>query len=565
MDSVRITDHRILVLVLVTLLVVSGTASVVGFAASAGSADQTTPQQSHAGNLSNPSALADANATFLGNATNETAGYDVASGDVNNDSHRDVLIAAPAAENESNRSTGTVYLFYGPIDERELDVDEADVTFSGVPGDDTGWDIATGNLTGNGYNDIVIGAPRSDRGGAESGAVYIVEGDDHLPEYVNLSTDADAVYYGPDSSDRAGHSVATVAMNDSDGVSAESDGYDVKTDRRVSEDPDALLVGAPYNDSTADRSGAVYLVSNVTLGEHSLNDTAAVTYLGVGEGDRAGWDVGEAGDVNSDGRSEIIVGAPFNGTNGTEYGAAYVLPTEFDEWSNAEESADANEPISVSEGLTLEGISDGDRAGFSVSMAGNTLADDWYTLERKAADERGGEVLIGAPYNDSVGNDSGAVYVVRPGKNLTGNASLADANVTLYGEAEDDRAGWNVAGGDELICNGYDDILVGAPFNSSSASDTGAAYVVTGGLEAGERNLTGADGKLEGENKSDRAGWAVAPVGDVTGDEKADVLVGAPLKDSPMTDAGAVYLVAGDCSVKPKDEDKDKDRDKDKD
>ena len=74
--------------------------------------------------------------------------------------------------------------------------------------------------------------------------------------------------------------------------------------------------------------------------------------------------------------------------------------------------------------------------------------------------------------------------------------------------------------------------------------DAGAAYVMFGPA-SGKVDLSFSDGKILGENDNDQLGSAVHAGGDVTGDDVADIIVGAPQFDSAGTDDGAAYMVPG--------------------
>src|SRR6185369_16180577 len=70
------------------------------------------------------------------------------------------------------------------------------------------------------------------------------------------------------------------------------------------------------------------------------------------------------------------------------------------------------------------------------------------------------------------------------------------------------------------------------------------AYLVLGPV-SGTLDLSLADAKLVGENRSDYAGDRIADAGDVDGDGHADLLVGSPQNDEGGFGAGAAYLVLG--------------------
>ncbi len=126
----------------------------------------------------------------------------------------------------------------------------------------------------------------------------------------------------------------------------------------------------------------------------------------------------------------------------------------------------------------------------------------------------------------------------------------ADADRQLVGETAGDTVGMRrgIASGD-VNADGYDDLLLGAYANDRGGSNGGAAYVVRGGPLVGVTDLSAADAIFTGEDASDCAGASVAIVGDVSGDGKDDMLVGAPYDNAGGTNSGIVYYVKGPGST----------------
>lgn len=115
------------------------------------------------------------------------------------------------------------------------------------------------------------------------------------------------------------------------------------------------------------------------------------------------------------------------------------------------------------------------------------------------------------------------------------------ASLTLVGGEDGDAVGWSVAGAGDLDGDGLDDLLVGAIRNDDAAADAGAVYVVLGGYEPyGVVALVSeATGTLEGEQAGDQLGRTLAPVGDLDGDESAELVVSTPRYDG---ERGSVYV-----------------------
>ncbi len=120
---------------------------------------------------------------------------------------------------------------------------------------------------------------------------------------------------------------------------------------------------------------------------------------------------------------------------------------------------------------------------------------------------------------------------------------LASSHSAFFGEADDDYAGCAVAGIGDFNGDSLDDLLIGASGEDSSASETGAAYLVLGSDTS--TAVMSAEVQYLGESLEDRAGSALAPAGDVNDDGFLDLLIGAPDADLGFVDAGVAYLVRG--------------------
>lgn len=536
----------VIVLVLLASTVAVGAAALIPGQSDDGSAAGAAQDSSDA----YPSTLnlSAANATLRGGAANDTAGWSVASaGDVNGDGVDDLIVGAPRT-GSAGPNTGAAYVVYGPANESSFDRSQnesslnrsqADVVLRGADSNDlAGWSVSTaGDVNGDGYADVVVGAPYNDSTAVNAGAAYVVYGNESMRATVNL-TDADAVLTGAGANDLAGYDVSSLRRTN---VSGGVDGTDANATNATA----AVLVGAPGTDGAdGNDTGAAYVVDGESVadgGEVTLSNATA-TFVGERAGSNAGWSVAAAGDVNNDSVAEVVVGAPlYNASAENESerrafaGAAYVVNGSSE---GTVSLADAN--------VTFVGKSEGDRAGYAVSTAGDVNDDGVW------------DVVVGAPYDDPLNRtDAGAAYVIYGDEDLDGESSLADADVGLTGAEAGDRAGWSVAGTGPrgVTCDGVADVLIGAPLNDSTDSNAGAAYLVAGNDSlSDEANLSTAATTFVGASAGDYAGYAV-DTGDFDGDGFGDVVVGAPLNDSlNRTDAGAAYVSVSGCdAVEPVD------------
>ncbi len=425
-------------------------------------------------------------------------------------------------------------------------------------GDCAGAALSSGDVDGDGLNDLLIGAWGADGGASASGAAYLLlaSGLTKKTGERDLST-AEAVLLGENGSDYAGASVA--ADGDADG-----DGYH------------DLLVGAWGHDGSGSAAGAAYLALGPISGSVSLTQAEA-QLLGEQTHDNAGSSLAWAGDLDGDGQHELLIGAP-GYPAGEDQGAAYLL---YGPQSGARELASddlllSGEQAARQLGQAVSGAGDTDGDGFDDLLVGAPGAGESGSLHgaaylllgpdgvgraelsgEGAGDGAGsavaaagdvdadgyGDLLVGAADEESGGSAAGAAYLLLGP--LSGSTDLAAAQAKLKGEADDDRAGCSVAGLGDIDGDGWDDIAVGAEQESATYSMAGATYLLLGPV-SGSLSLADAHGKLQGEAAGDRAGRAISPSGDLDADGFADFLVGATYEDAGGSSAGAAYLLLGE-------------------
>ncbi|MBT3223884.1 MAG: hypothetical protein HN348_32855 [Proteobacteria bacterium] len=249
-------------------------------------------------------AVADADTTLKGEAEGDYAGDAVAGGgDINGDGYDDILVGAKYHSDEA----GVAYLLLGSDDGLpDMELDEGEAVFEGeASGDRAGEAVAVvGDVNGDGFDDLAIGAPRADGQVKNAGAIYFLLGSAAGVPSMVLG-DADAIFTGEERGDRAGEAVAGAE-------DANNDGFD------------DLLVGAPeYKDGSW--AGAVYLLLGTSTGLTSMSLSDSQAKLTGEPRDYGGTSVAGAGDVNGDGYGDLLIGAPGESTVGEDAGAAFLV------------------------------------------------------------------------------------------------------------------------------------------------------------------------------------------------------------------------------------------------
>ncbi len=472
--------------------------------------------------------LTQANVRIDGAATNDFSGWSVADvGDVNGDGRPDITIGAPSAGNNARTDSGSTYVIYGQATPTTIDLNALGTAGyridGGATGDQSGVSVAgAGDVNGDGRPDIAIGAPSADNNNRPiSGSTYVIYGS-AAPTTIDLNALG-----------TAGYRIDGAATNDRSGSSVAGAG-DVNGDGRAD-----ITIGAPFADNNnRPSSGSTYVIygsaAPTTIDLNALG-TAGYRIDGAATGDFSGYSVAGWGDTNGDGRADLVIGAPVSGNNNrASSGSTYVIygsaaPTTID--LNALGTA----------GYRIDGAATNDRSGSSVAGAGDLNGDGRP------------DITIGAPSADNNNRaDSGSTYVIYGQATPTTidlNA-LGAAGYRIDGAATGDASGWSVAGVGDVNGDGRPDITIGAPSAGNNArANSGSTYVIYGQAAPTtiDLNALGAAGyRIDGAATGDASGWSVAGVGDVNGDGRADIAIGARgAGNIGRTDSGSTYLVYG--------------------
>ncbi len=374
---------------------------------------------------------------LVGNYTGDwTRGALVLPGDFNGDGVDDLIIGEPEG---GHTGAGGVYLVHGPVTgDLDLNSDAAGSIASESWSADIGTAVVTGDLDGDGWPDIAMGAPGEETDTYEGGRTYLFTrstlGAVEVDSY-------DDVIEGHENSGRSGETLALAGDLDGDGYNE-------------------LAVGVPGSDAAANRAGAVHLVrGGPSLGTMDLEDAWGVL-TGSVQGGWAGRGLASGGDIDGDGTGDLLVGSP-EADHGAMHEAGTVSVVLGDS------SLAGSHSLSTAAYATLVGQHSYE--GLGQTLAAGDWDDDGFT-----------DLLLGAEDGeDTYGEAVGAGYLFY---NLSmGESSVTTADAIFRGDEVWHEFGRVVANVGDINGDGVDDLGLGAPYSDASGtSSTGEACLFYG-------------------------------------------------------------------------------------
>jgi FG-GAP repeat/Divergent InlB B-repeat domain len=423
---------------------------------------------------------------WVGQCNQESAYYGISvstAGDVNGDGFSDVIVGA-ASYDHGEEGEGKVFVYMGSSSglsstaSFEMESNQANAEF--------GRYVSTaGDVNGDGYDEIIVGAPGYTNGQYTGGRVYVFHGSSS-----GLHSSVDWTASGKSSGDNFGRCVSVAG-------DVNGDGYD------------DVIIGAPYDGT----GGKAYVYHGSSTGLSNSSDWVAE---GSQENAWFGISASSSGDVNGDGYDDVIVGAPHYSNGETWEGAAFVYHG-------------STTGLSSTHQWLKEGDQENANYGKSVSSAGDVNADGL------------SDVIVGADFYDYISDDEGMAFLYLG----TAAGVSTSALLTMRVGIETAAFGRSVSTAGDVNGDGFDDMLIGAPFYSDGEDKEGGAFVYYGSTFeiAPPADLVLAEG---GDNGG--FGSCVSTAGDVNGDGFGDVIVGSRNFSNGKYSEGAVFVYYGSAS-----------------
>ncbi len=396
-------------------------------------------------------------------------------------------------------------------------VSNMDGGFLGNPEAADRWGFASkfiGDVDGDNVPDLAVGAPVDDDGGNNRGAVWVLflHPNGTVKSHQKISATHGGFTGSLDDEDFFGVALAGVGDLDSDGI------------------PD-LAVGAPGDDDGGNQRGAIWILRlhpNGTVKNHQkISDQVGEFTGGLDDEQYFGLAVAAVGDLDSDGVTDLAVGAPGDAGGGFARGAVWVL------FLNSSQTVKSHQKISATSGGFTGTIDDNVRFGWSLAAVGELDSDNIPDL------------AVGSPLDHDGGVEKGAVWVLF--MESTGmvkfhqKISAQAGNFTGHFD-DSDFFGWDVTAIGDLDNDGVSDIAVGAPGDDDGGPDKGAVWVLfmeNNGMIKFHQKISEETGQFTGTlNDSDWFGSGVTGAVDLNSDNIPDLSVAAPHTSAE----GAVWI-----------------------
>ena len=297
-----------------------------------------------------------------------------------------------------------------------------------------------------------------------------------------------------------------------------------------------VVVGTSQDDDGGVNRGAVwvlFLLPDGTVKSHQKISDQEGGFLGrLDDIDNFGIAVASVGDINRDGVTDLAVGAHGDDDGGYGQGALWIL------FLRPDGTVRGHQKISETAGNFTGTLSRSDLFGSSVADLGD-LDDDGTN-----------DVAVGAPFDDDLSSESGAVWILFLNVNGTvkKQVKISNSHGGFTGKlAGGDVFGRSIACLGDIDGDGLTEIAVGAVLDDNGGEDHGAVWVLSlksNGTVASQRKISSTKGGFTGQlDVRDQFGISLASLGDLDGDRIGDLAVGANTDDDGGLHQGAVWVL----------------------
>lgn len=376
-------------------------------------------------------------------------------GDLEGDGVIDLAVGAPG-DDENGDNRGAVWILFmdsnGQVDTARKIADNTGGFGPNLDNNDR-FGSATaglGDLNGDGFADIAVGAPFDDDGGDDRGAVWILfmNADGSVAATQKISDEQGGFTGDLSNGDHFGNAVTRIGDLDGDGISE-------------------LAVGAELANVNGTRKGAVWILfmnaDGTVRSNRQITEGESGFKANLNADDQFGSAVAGLGDLDGDGIPDLAVGADRNDTGGTDRGAVWILFMKSDGKVRDERR------IASGDGDFAGVLGDGSQFGRAIAEIGDVDSD------------RVIDLAVGADLDDDGGTDRGAVWILLMKTNgkVNRQVKISDTQGKFDQNLDNgDGFGAALAGLGNLNNDKSTDFAAGAPLDDDDRIDAGAVYVV---------------------------------------------------------------------------------------